>query len=106
MKRVRERSPAALWTAALALSVLLVAAPAPAHADLIRGVKYLIGGIFAIPLQTLAGTFSGPPIIGTVGGLLGGTMNGLGMIARGTMDIAGSAVPLAMKAAPYFLFFL
>ena len=92
--------------AALVLAGCLLAAPAAAHADIVRGLKYLIGGVFAIPMQTLVGTFSGPPIIGTIGGLLGGTMTGLGMIARGTMDVAASAVPLAMKAAPYFLFFL
>ena len=87
------------------LCVFLAAAPA-AHADIIRGLGRVIGGVFAIPISVLAGTMSGPPIIGTLAGAIGGTFNGVGMVLGGLLDVASSAIPLAKAAAPYVLPFL
>jgi hypothetical protein len=77
-----------------------------AEANLIRGIVRMAAGILTVPGKTLAGTFSGPPIIGTVAGLLNGTLTGLGMVAQGALETASGAVGLALKAAPFIPIFL
>ena len=99
------RGPIGTAPAFVFLCVFLMAAPA-AHADIIRGLGRIIGGVFAIPISVLAGTMSGPPIIGTLGGAIGGVFNGVGMVLGGVLDVASSAIPLAKAAAPYVLPFL
>ena len=74
-----------------------------AEADIVRGIQKIIGGVLSIPMSTLAGTFNGPPIIGTLVGALGGTVNGVGMLLSGVMDLAASAVPVAKTVAPYLI---
>ncbi len=59
----------------------------------------------AIPTSTLAGTFSGPPILGTLVGALSGTLNGVGMVVGGAVETIISAIPLAGKLAPYIPIF-
>ena len=89
-----------------AMAAVLLAHPAPAHADLFRGLAYLVGGVLEIPRAVLAGTFSGPPIIGTAAGLLTGTFNSVLYVAKGTLEVAGTAVPIAKTVAPFLLPFL
>jgi len=84
------------------VGVLLVAPASPASASLGAGLAYLIGGVFEPVRQTLAGTFGGPPILGTVVGLLGGTLRGVMMVARGALEL----VPVAAKLAPLIPVFL
>ena len=93
-------------TVAILTVGLLLALVQPARADIIRGLGKIIGGVFQIPLSTLSGTFSGPPIVGTLFGALGGAFNGLGMITDGALEIVGDAVPLAQSVAPLVLPFL
>ena len=89
------------------LVLLASAAAAPkAEADILRGIQKIIGGVLSLPVSTLAGTFNGPPIIGTVAGALSGAVSGVGMILSGALDLAASAVPAAKAAAPYLLPFL
>jgi len=71
-----------------------------------RGVGYLASSIFEIPRATLAGTFGGPPIIGTVFGLVGGAFNTVGLLTKGAIEVVGSAIPLATKLAPLIPLFL
>ena len=78
------------------VAVLLVVPASPASASLGSGLAYLIGGVFEPVRQTLAGTFGGPPILGTVFGLLGGTLRGVMMVARGALEL----IPVAAKLAP------
>ena len=96
--------PATL-VAGVVLSSCFVAAPL-AHADLLRGVGKIVSGVFAVPLSTLAGTVSGPPIIGTLLGAISGTVNGVGLVVGGAFEVAASAIPIAKAAAPYVLPFL
>ena len=84
------------------VSILLVVPAAPASASLGAGIAYLLGGVFEPVRQTLAGTFSGPPILGTAFGLVGGTLRGAMMVVRGALEL----VPVAAKLAPLIPVFL
>ena len=88
-----------------AISMVFVAAPT-AEADLVRGVYELLGGVLQLPLQTLAGTFSGPPVVGTVFGALNGVMRGAGMVTHGALELASSGFSIAKAVAPFVLPFL
>lgn len=92
------------------MAAVVMAGPAPAaHADtggLFGGLADIISGAFALPLDTLAGTLSGPPIIGTVGGLLHGAVQTVALALRGTFKLIGVAIPLAARAAPLIPVFL
>ncbi len=101
---LRRLAPRALGAAALC-AILLGGAP-HAHAGLIRGVGRILAGVLEVPRSILVGTFTGPPIVGTLLGVVNGTVNGVMSIAGGALEIAGSAVPLAMKAAPLIPVFL
>lgn len=96
--------------AALSLAVALIVGPAAqqAHAenDLIGGIGDILNGVFALPLDTLAGTLSGPPIIGTVGGVLHGAVRTIGSTLRGVFRLIGVAIPIAEKLAPLIPVFL
>jgi hypothetical protein len=93
--------------AALAVvGVVWLAWPAPAHADIFRGLAYLVGGVLEIPRSVLVGTMSGPPLVGTVAGLLTGTFNSALYLSKGVLEVAGSAVPIARAVGPLLLPFL
>lgn len=87
----------------LLVGAVLLGHPAVAHADIIRGIANLIGAVFEIPRATLAGTFSGPPILGTAVGLLSGTFNSVTMVASGALELLGSAIPIAKTVAPFLI---
>ena len=74
--------------------------------DLIGGIGDIVGGVFALPLGVLQGTMTGPPIIGTLGGILSGTFQALGMTTRGVFKVVGSAVPIVTTFAPFLPLFL
>ena len=65
-----------------------------------RGLMRIVGGVLEVPRSTLAGTFGGPPIIGTVVGALSGAFHGVLMAAGGAIETIVSAIPLASKLAP------
>ena len=91
-----------------AIAVALVAGPAARVAraadnpisGAVGGVGDILQGALAIPIGALAGTFSGPPILGTLNGAFRGTFQTLGLTARGLMRIARGGIPLAMKVLP------
>ena len=88
------------------LALAIPAAPCRADNGLVGGIVDLVSGVFAIPMGVLGGTFSGPPIIGTVGGALQGTLQAVSLAARGTLKLVGVAVPLAAKVVPLIPLFL
>ena len=92
------------FTVTLLTGCLLIATPA--EANLIRGIQYLAAGIFEIPRSVLVGTLSGPPILGTAFGVVGGALRTVGYLLGGTLEVAGTAIPLAKKAVPMVLPFL
>ena len=101
---LHEPRPPLFFCVALVFSLIIGAVPA--QADVIRGLGKIVAGVFAIPISTVAGTFGGPPILGTLMGLANGTINTVGLIAGGTLEVAASAVPVAKAVAPFFLPFL
>ena len=104
LRRVNLRclTPAGCLAPIVFISILLLTTP-PAHADIIRGVGKIISGVLAIPMSTLAGTFNGPPIIGTLAGAISGAFNGVGSVLSGVLDVASSAIPLAKAVAPFLI---
>ncbi len=86
-----------LW---LFIVLILLAVPASAEAGVVSGLMKVVGGVFQIPRGILAGTFGGPPILGTAVGALTGTLQGVAMVAGGALETVFSLVPLALKVAP------
>ena len=99
---IARRSAGAL---ALMLGAIVVAAP-PAEAAIFRGIQEIVAGVFQVPLSTLVGTFSGPPIVGTLFGAVSGLVQGVGLVAHGTLELAASGVSMAKAVAPYVLPFV
>ncbi len=94
----------------LSLIVTMVMIPpiraAYADNDLVGGVGDIVTGVLAIPFDVLAGTFNGPPVIGTIGGALHGTIYALSSVTRGLLRLIGVAIPIAEKVAPLIPIFL
>jgi hypothetical protein len=90
---------------AAALLTLLLCAP-PAEANVIRGIGQILSGVLAVPLTTLVGTFSGPPLVGTAMGAINGTFQGVRLVASGALELVSSGVAVAKTVAPYLLPFL
>ena len=68
-----------------------------------RGISRLLTAPFQMPRYLIEGTLSGPPLLGTVGGALKGTLYTVSSVLNGTLDIARGAVPYAKYAAPFLL---
>ena len=85
---------------------LCIASPRPAEANLISGLTKIVAGVFQLPVSILAGTFTGPPVIGTLMGAVNGTFRTVSFIAGGATELALDGVSLAKAAAPYVLPFL
>ena len=81
---------------------LLVAMP-DAHAAIGRAIGDLLAGVFELPRSTLAGTLSGPPILGTVAGALGGAFRTVGYLVQGTFELVASAIPIAKAIGPFLI---
>ena len=95
------------WTRAAAVLVaglLLIAAPA--HAGILEGVQEVVAGVLQIPISTIGGTFTGPPLIGTLFGVATGLVNGAGLITHGALNIAFGALGIAKTVAPFVLPFV
>ena len=102
---VRCLTPKGCLAPLVCVAVLLVAPPA-AHADIIRGLTKIIGGVLSVPMSVLSGTFNGPPVIGTLVGAVNGVVGGVGSVLSGVLDVASSAIPIAKVVAPYVLPFV
>ena len=94
---------------AVCLILILVLFPSPLFAaslyqDTNRftyGFQRILLAPFQIPIQMFQGTLYGPPVVGTLGGVLTGTFRTVGDLVGGTFDMAASAAPYAK----YALFF-
>ncbi len=62
------------------------------------GAKRILAAPFQIPFRMLQGTLSGPLIVGTVGGMLQGTVHTVGDLIGGVFDMAAAAAPYAKYA--------
>ena len=60
--------------------------------------------MLGLPLSILAGTVNGPPLIGTLAGAVNGTINGVGLVLSGAVEMAAAAVPIAKTVAPFLVF--
>ena len=56
---------------------------------------------FRAPVEAIQGTLNGPPILGTIGGILSGTVHTVGSTLGGVLQIAKSVVPLATSLVPF-----
>lgn len=74
--------------------------------EVLGGIGDILGGALSLPMGALAGTLSGPPIIGTVNGVLFGALNTLSQTTRGILRLTGVAIPIAAKLAPFLPIFL
>ena len=93
----------AVW---LIAAGLVCSAPRQAEANLISGLTKIVAGAFQLPLSVLVGTFSGPPVVGTLMGVVNGTMRTVALVGGGALEVAADGVALAKRAAPYVLPFL
>lgn len=87
------------------LAFLIIGAP-PAYANPVSGLVKIAAGIFRPIAGILAGTFGGPPIVGTLVGAVNGTVQGVGLVASGVTELAFDGVSLAKSFAPYLLPFV
>lgn len=85
---------------------VLAANPPVAEANVISGLTKIVAGVLNMPLSVLAGTMSGPPLVGTLLGAVNGTLQGIGMVAGGALELAMDGVALAKMAAPFVLPFV
>ena len=65
-----------------------------------------MAGAVALPLHVLSGTLSGPPILGTLNGVLSGAVQTVASTTHGVLRLATFALPIAWKAAPLIPLFL
>lgn len=65
------------------------------------GFQRLLLAPFQLPFRVLQGTLTGPPIVGTLGGVFTGTMSTVSNLVGGAFDMAASAAPYA-KYAVFF----
>ena len=104
--RVRSAEFGVVRCVAILLGISVYWWSVPAEAAIVRGIQEVLAGVLQIPLSTIAGTFNGPPIIGTLFGALGGAVKGVGLVAHGALELAASGVSLAKTIGPYLLPFL
>ena len=93
------------WGLTACMAIWLGAAR-PAEAGILRGIQEIVTGVVQVPLSTFAGTFHGPPVVGTVVGVMQGLLGGLGLVASGALNIGLGALGLAKTAAPFVLPFV
>ena len=92
--------------AAGAFLAAMLGLASPAEAGLVSAVQKVLTGVLQLPLSTLVGTFTGPPVLGTVMGAANGLVTGTGLVLNGAFDLAASGVALARMVVPYVLPFV
>ena len=88
---------------AAAVACCLLFFAIPAEAEIVRGVVEIVSGVLTVPVSTLQGTFSGPPILGTVIGAVTGLVKGVGLVVHGAVDLAASAIAIGKAVGPYLI---
>lgn len=92
--------------AAAIVALLIFACPRAAQANPISAVGKVVAGVLQVPVSIIVGTFSGPPIIGTLLGTANGLLQGTAMVAGGVLELGMDGIALAKMAAPYVLPFV
>lgn len=67
-----------------------------------RGIYRITTAVFQLPLQLIQRTFSEPPLVGTVDGVLTGAIYTISGLSGGVFDIARGVIPYAK----YLIFFI
>ena len=100
--------PAAPRQVIVWLAVLLITAlSATAHAgNLTQGLVDVVTGPLELPKQIVVGTFTGPPILGTIAGVFTGAFSAVGTTLRGVAELASGAISVGSTLAPYALPFI
>lgn len=62
------------------------------------GAMKILAAPFQLPMYMLKGTMTGPPLLGTIGGTLGGTFKVVADLTGGLFDMAAAASPYAKYA--------
>ena len=91
---------------AVGLAAVLFLLTPPVEAAVFRGIQEIIAGVFQLPVSIIAGTFTGPPVVGTVLGAVNGVTGGLGLVAHGVLELAASAFHVAKTVGPLVLPFV
>ena len=63
------------------------------------GFKRVLAAPFQLPAYLFKGTFYGPPLIGTLGGVVQGTFQTVGELVGGIFDMGAALAPYAKYAA-------
>jgi len=100
------KTVARLSAAVVVLGCVLLSAPRPAEAGILTGALRIVAGVVRLPLSALAGTFNGPPVVGTLFGVVNGAFQGVGLVTGGALEMAMGGAQLARMAAPLLLPFL
>ena len=81
----------------------------PLYAGDVQNINYIERGFFRIltaafqlPIYLVQKTLNGPPIVGTIDGVLTGTFYTISSVTGGAFDLARGAVPYAK----YLIFFV
>lgn len=90
----------------LCLILIVVLFPVPLFAGSVYqdtnrftyGFQKFLAAPFQIPIHLLRGTLYGPPVVGTLGGVLLGTSRTVGDLIGGVFDMAAAAAPYAKYA--------
>ena len=84
--------------AAVAWAPVAAADQAPSDPNLMHGVGQVVNGVvFELPKTVIDATMTGPPIVGTVVGLLAGTAKALQVTVAGLIEVARGFDPLGSK---------
>ena len=60
----------------------------------------VVTGPLELPKQMIVGTMTGPPIIGTLAGVVTGAFSAVGTTLRGVAEVAAGTVNLGSALAP------
>ena len=92
----------------LAAGIILLASPVNLRADDVQNINYMERGFFRIltaafqlPRFLVYKTMSGPPLVGTIDGVLTGTFATVSSLMGGVFDIAKGTVPYGKYALPF-----
>ncbi len=83
----------------LLLGAAVLAPPAYAG-NLTNGLIDVVTGPLELPKQMLVGTMTGPPILGTLAGVVAGAFSAVGTTLRGVVELASGTVGVGSALAP------
>lgn len=90
----------AFWILGFILGIIFLGPHRGLYADDVQNINYLERGFFRIftaafqlPIYLVQKTLNGPPIVGTVDGVLSGTFYTVSSLMGGAFDLARGALP-------------